>query len=119
MEHYERQQFDFLLMTAVERFQERLVQRNQGYEKALEGLRNDPNGEGVWLDSYVEAIFNEFLLDNMEGACFVLRALPRRPLPDMKAGSVQDVIVAAARHAFSELLSAKTEEFLEQTMSYS
>jgi hypothetical protein len=27
--------------------------------------------------------------------------------------------VAAARHAFSELLRAKTEEFLEQTMSYS
>ena len=119
MEHYERQQFDFLLMTAVERFQERLTQRNQGYEKALEGLRSYPNGEGIWLDRYVEAIFNEFLLDNIEGACFVLRALPRRPLPHLQAGVVQDVLVAAARHAFSELLRAKTEEFLEQTMSYS
>jgi hypothetical protein len=119
LEPYERQQFDFLLMTAIERFQERLVQRNQGYEKALEGLRNDPNGEGIWLDRYVEAILSEFLLDNMEGASFILRALPRRPLPALEAGSVQEVTVQAARHVFTELLKAKTEEFLEQTMSYS
>lgn len=119
MEHYERQQFDFLLMTAVERFQERLVQRNQGHEKALEGLRSDPNGEGVWLDRFVEAIFTEFLLDNMEGACFVLRALPKRRVPDLQAGPVHEVAVRAAKHAFTELLQAKTEEFLEQTMTYS
>jgi hypothetical protein len=78
MNLHEKQQFDFLLMTAAERFSERLIQRNAGAENALKKLRHDPQSEGVWLDDFVKVLFQDFLLDNTAGACFILEALEKR-----------------------------------------
>lgn len=118
MELYERQQFDFLLMTAVERFCERIVQRNEGAANALARLQANPNGDGIWLDDFVCAIFQDFLLDNVGGACFVLRALAQRTVQVPTNGKIETVLVAMAQRAFADLLQAKTEEALEQASMY-
>lgn len=118
MELHERQQFDFLLMTAVERYVERLEQRNAGAGDALARLRSDPNGEGVWLDEFVAAIFEDFLLANIGGACFTLQALAQRTLPETAAGRVETVLIRMARTAFAGLLKQKTEEALEQRLAF-
>lgn len=117
MELHERQQFDFLLLTAVDRYVERITQRNQGAENALRQLRQEPQGEGVWLDQFVEAIFQDFLLDNAAGACFILQALAQQKITAPPAGKVETMLTAMARTAFGELLRRKTEEFLEQQAS--
>jgi hypothetical protein len=118
MEAYQRQQFDFLLFTAADRFVERIVQRNDGYENALARLRENPQGEGIWIDEFVQAIFQDFLLDNPAGACFVLQALHRRTVPAMPAGTVESTLNSMARRAFADLLQSKVEEALEQQSGY-
>jgi hypothetical protein len=118
VEPYQRQQFDFLLLTATDRFADRIVQRCGGIEPALARLRQDPQGEGVWLDEFAQAIFRDFLLDGAAGACFVLQALPRRRVPPPAAGTVETMLGQLALRAFADLLAAKTEESLEQQSSY-
>ncbi len=125
MELHERQQFDFLLHTAVERYAERLEQRNEGAHRALERLRRDPEGEGVWLSEFVEAVFGDFLLDNSAGAAFVIRALASRKAPELssKPGqlpgqTVEQFTIAFAQAAFAALFRQKTEEILEQHASF-
>ncbi|GAB4436819.1 MAG: hypothetical protein OHK0015_28990 [Chloroflexi bacterium OHK40] len=118
MEAYQRQQFDFLLLTAVDRYVERIVQRNEGAANALARLRADPQGEGIWLDEFTRAIFRDFLLDNPAGACFVLQALPRRRLPAPEAGTVEQILQQLALRAFADLLGAKATEALEQQIGY-
>lgn len=119
MENYRRQQFDILLGTAVERYTERLTQRNGGAGPALDRLRAAPNGEGVWLDQFTERIFEDFLLDNAAGASFVLEALARRPAPAHVSGkTIEEMLVHLARAAFADLLARKTEEVLEQRERY-
>jgi hypothetical protein len=118
MDLHERQQFDQLLQTAVERFVERLEQRNQGGENALAQLRGNPHAEGVWLDQFVAAFFEDSLLNNTDGAAFVLRALPKRTIPPPPAGSVDSMLRAMAASAFAALLQRKTEEELERRMSF-
>lgn len=120
MELYRRQQFDFLLAVAVERYTERVMQRCMGASNALLQLRTDPQGAGVWLDAFVDAMFAEFLLDNVAGALFVLEALVAQPWPQQEASHQQPqidvgtVLQAAARTLFSNLLRAKSIEALEQ-----
>lgn len=118
MEAYQRQQFDFLLMTAVERYCERIVQRNEGAEQALARLRADPQGEGIWLDQFAQAIFRDFLLDSPAGACFVLQALPRRRVPPPEVATVEAMLQQMALRAFADLLGAKAAEALEQQIGY-
>jgi hypothetical protein len=118
MDLHERQQFDFLLHSAVERFVERLEQKNQGAENALHRLREDPNGKHVWLDTFTNAIFADFLLDNVAGACFVLSALERGIVRMPFTGKIGDVLIAMAKSAFANLLRQKTEETLEQRTGY-
>jgi hypothetical protein len=118
MDLYQRQQFDFLLFTATERFVERIEQRNAGTHNALVRLREDPDGEGVWLNDFTQAIFRDFLLDNIEGACFVLTALAKRPAPPALPGAIEPVLIGMARAAFAALLKQKAEERLEQAMEY-
>ena len=118
MDLHERQQFDQLLQTAVERYVERLEQRNEGAEDALVRLRSDPQSEGIWLDKYVQAFFGDFLLNNADGAAFILRALPRRTIPSPPEGTVESMLRSMAASAFSALLQRKTEEELERRMSF-
>lgn len=118
MNLHERQQFDFLLYTATERFVERLEQRNGGPETALINLRENADGHGVWLNDFTNAIFTDFLLDNVEGACFVLQSLAKRPVALPAAGTIEAVLIAMAKSAFANVLFQKTEEALEQRVSY-
>jgi hypothetical protein len=118
MNIHERQQFDFLLFTATERFVERIEQRNAGAASALQRLRADPDGEGIWLNDFTRAIFQDFLLDNIEGACFVLTALAKRPAPSFQPGAIEPALIGMARAAFAELLRQKADERLEQAMEY-
>lgn len=118
MDLYERQQFDFFLKAAVERFVERLEQRAQGPDRALERLREAPESDGVWLGGFVDALFSDFLLDNPDGACFVLRSLAKRPAAAPTGRSVEEMVGSLARNAFAELLKQKTEEALEQRIGY-
>jgi hypothetical protein len=117
MDLHEKQQFDFLLNTSVERYVERLEQRNGGVEIALQRLRRDPESEGVWLSRFSQAIFDDFLLNNVEGACFVLKALAKRSGPAMEAGKLEATLISMAQRAFAELLRQKTDEALEQRCS--
>lgn len=119
MHLHEKQYFDFLLATAVERFVERLEQRNEGAENALPRLRDDPNGPGIWLDEYTDAIFRDFLLDNVAGACLVLSALSRRQAAATPPDRIENTLLLMAKRAFADLLHAKAEEILEQHIAYS
>ena len=118
MDLHEKQQFDFLLMTAAERFSERLIQRNAGAENALKKLRHDPQSEGVWLDDFVKVLFQDFLLDNTAGACFILEALEKRVVVATSGGKVAEVLQALSQRAFADLLKQKLEETLEQNVMY-
>jgi len=122
MEAHEQQYFNVLLSMAVERFSERIVQRNEGVEHALERLRTNPQGEGVWLDEFVSAFFREALLDNPAGACFILQALANRKVMDpaslFASAIVGDVLQKMAAQTFAVLLRQKTEEVLEQTLAF-
>jgi hypothetical protein len=120
MEPYRRQQLDVLLGIAVERFTERLIQRNGGPGPALDHLRAAPDGEGVWRDEFTRRIFEDFLLDNAAGAAFVLEALARRPAPAPAppGGTIEETLIHLARAAFADLLSRKAEEVLEQRERY-
>ncbi len=115
---HEEQQFHFLLFTAVERFTERLEQRCGGSAAALDRLRDEPEGEGIWLTQFAQAIFNDFLLNNPAGACFILQALasqpsPVLPLADITA-TIETHLQTLALAAFARSLQAKTEESLER-----
>jgi hypothetical protein len=123
MDLHQRQQFDFLLLTAAERFVARLEERHRGAAAALAALTAAPEGEGVWRGEFVDAIFQDFLLDNADGAAFVLRSLRTRPLGPHRgvcadAGSVEDLLVALAKALFAELLLAMAVEALEQHAGY-
>lgn len=115
MQPFERQQFDLLLADGVERLSERVVHRCGGHDAALAQLREDPEGEGVWLHDFTGHLMSDLLLDDAAGACFVLQALERRVVDGAPAGRVADVLGALARDALAQLLRAKTVEALEQS----
>lgn len=121
MQLHERQQFDFFLNAAIERFVDRVEQRCGGPVPALALLREDANAEGVWLDEFVTALFGDFLLDNAAGAGFVLQALGRRPAPPLKpiAGeTIEQQMQRLARTTFAAVLRLKADEALEQRQAF-
>lgn len=122
MEPHERQYVDLLVAMAVERFSERIIQRNGGVAPALDRLRADPHGEGIWLGRFVEAFFRDALLDTPGGACLVLRAMADRRWAageELPAGAtVGEVLQHMARRVFEALLVKKTEEALERELAF-
>jgi hypothetical protein len=116
MDLYARNQFDVMLALACEAFTERIVQRCAGTANALTCLRQDPNGEGVWLDQFVNGFFDEWLLTDSSAAAFVLVALEKRQLPASEAGTVAEVLQSHARTAFTELLRNKVDQALQQSL---
>lgn len=121
MDAHQRQQFDILLLTAADRLAERAVQRCQGQARALHRLQTDPDGEGVWLGEFVDAVFEEFCLNTPDGAAFVLAAMHRRPAPEVDLaapGTIGDLLVRAAKAAFAGLLAAKVIESLSRSERY-
>jgi hypothetical protein len=121
MDLYQRQQFDMLLQTATERFVARLEERHRGAEPALARLGGDT--QGVWVGEFVEALFEDCLLNSVDGACFVLRSLPRRAVESHRrrlagSGTVEELVLALAKSLFGETLLRKTVESLEQHARY-
>lgn len=119
MELHQKIYFDFLLNTAVERLTERVIQRKGSVTGALEAIRNEPEGEGVWLGRFVDSFFEDMLLCNTAGAVFVLEALERRSIEAQAAGKLSEVLGRMARQAFRDLLWQKAQESLEQSIAYS
>jgi hypothetical protein len=121
MDLYQRQQFDMLLQTATERFVARLEERHRGAEPALARLGGDT--QGIWVGEFVEALFEDCLLNSVDGACFVLRSLPRRSVESHRrrlagSGTVEELVLALAKSLFGETLLRKTVESLEQHARY-
>jgi hypothetical protein len=119
---YEKQYFDTLFQTATDRFVERVIQRSGGIKNALQLLRTDPHGSGVWLDRFVQAFFEEFLLDNPAGSSFILQALADRRYKLRQISeqtlTVEKILVDMAKEVFEELLQQKVEEALEQHLAF-
>lgn len=122
MNPHEQQYFNLLLAMAVERFSERIIQRNEGAQNALRLLRANPQGDGVWLNEFVNAFFRDALLDNPAGSCVILQALANRrlhgPAPVFEHATVGEALQEMAKQAFAALLQHKTEEALEQTLAF-
>jgi hypothetical protein len=115
---YKQQQFGFFLQTATERYVARLEERFRGPDGALEILRQDPDSEGVRLTGFTDAVFEDFLLNNVEGACFILQSLAKRKAPSVEAGTVETTLINMAKKLFADLLFQKTIESLEQHSGY-
>lgn len=118
MDNHLRQAFELLLADAVDSFVERTVHRCGGPGPALERLRTDPDGDGVWRDEFVAAVFSEQLLDTTSGACFVLDALERREVPEDPGGKVGDVVARLARAAFTDVLTARADQQLQRQLAF-
>ncbi len=117
MNLHEKQQFDFLLMTAAERFADRIVQRCAGQDNALAKLKGDRDADGIWLTEFVDNIFEDFLLDNTAGACFVLAALEKRQIDFSTSGKIGDSLLAMAKNAFGDLLYMKIVDSMERAIA--
>jgi hypothetical protein len=118
MELYERHQFEAILSLAVERFRDRIVQRCEGVENALGRLQRDPEGDGVWLGTFVKQFFADELLDNPAGAAYILQILEKRKTEGSEPGAAGDVLQSLARGVFAGLLLAKTIESLESGAAF-
>ena len=123
MDLHQRQQFDVLLQTATERFVVRLEERHRGTDAALAALQDDPAAATARVAEFVAVIFQDFLLDNADGAAFVVRALPKRSIAAHRAGiaaaaTAEDLLMAVARGLFAEVLLTKALESLEQRGGY-
>ncbi|NGQ94364.1 hypothetical protein G3578_04130 [Brevibacillus sp. SYP-B805] len=122
MDPHEQQYVNLLLAMAVDRFSERIIQRNEGAQNALDRLRTNPQGDGVWLNEFVDAFFRDALLDNPAGSCLILQALANRrlnvPSPIFERATVGEVLQEMAKQTFATLLQQKTEEALEQTLVF-
>ena len=117
MEMFARQHFDVLLREAAGNFAERCVHRAGGPDAALSLLADDPDALGC--ADFVNAFFEENLLADTAGSCFVLEALERRMLPADPGGVVADVLSRAARVAFADVLVVQTGQVIAQQQIYS
>tara|TARA_R110002049_G_scaffold285698_4_gene466957 strand:+ start:73731 stop:74096 length:366 start_codon:yes stop_codon:yes gene_type:complete len=118
MDMYQRQQFGFFLQTATERYVARLEERFRGADGALEILQRSPVADETGLDCFTDAVFEDFLLNNVDGACFILQSLAGRRVESIESGSVEETLVIMAKTLFADLLLQKTIETLEQHSGY-
>jgi len=74
MEAHEQQYFNVLLSMAVERFSERIVQRNEGVEHALERLRTNLKERAYgWMSSCLRFFAKLFSTTRQGPASFCKR----------------------------------------------
>ncbi len=122
MDLYERQQFDFLLHTALERLGLRLQERYRGAAAALEqlGQKGDSDTISPPVQEFVDALFADFLLDNAAGACFVLQGLAEQPVPvkQLPQANLEQALVQLAKTALGRLLDRKLREHLAQLAAF-
>jgi hypothetical protein len=117
MELFLRQQFELLLQDATGNFAERTIYRCGGPDAAVEALSTDP--ESVHRAAFVQAFFEENLLDNPAGHAFVLEALEKRTVPDIEGGTVAEVLGRLARSAFADVLTAMTKQLIQRQQIHS
>ena len=67
----------------------------------------------------MQAFFEENLLDNVGGYCFVLEALERRTLPPDEGGPVGEVLARLAKAAFADVLTTMTAQLIQRQQIYS
>jgi hypothetical protein len=122
MNPHVQQYFHLLLAMASDRLSERIIHRNEGIQKALERLRDNPQGEGIWLNEFVDAFFHEILLDNPAGYCLILHSLANQPVDEyfnmVEYVTVGEMLEKMAKQIFAILLHRKTKETLEQTLAF-
>lgn len=119
MELFLRQQFELLLQDATGNFAERIVYRCGGPDQALARLQSDPDGDGVFRSEFVHSFFEENLLANPAGHCFVLEALERRDVPADPGGNVAAVLARLAEAAFADVLTTMTAQLIQRNQIYS
>lgn len=119
MELFLRQQFELLLQEATGNFAERVVHRCGGPDAALARLQADPDGDGVFRAEFVRSFFEENLLNNTAGRCFVLEALEKRNVPSDAGGAVSDVVGRLAEAAFADVLTTMTMQLIQRQQIYS
>lgn len=128
MDLHEKQQFGFFLQTATERYVARLEERFRGADAAIAAIHSNDNVYRDMLTQFVDAVFEDFLLNNAGGASFILQALAKRKLNTSDsnettkfpkdADTVETLLVLMAKRVFTELLQLKTIESLEQHTGY-
>ena len=126
MSPHEEEYFNIILQMAVERFSERALYRLGNVEEVIRKLRDDPQGEGVWLGQFVDVFFNDLLLHQIEGYAFIVRALSDQPIrlsslfdgPNERAETLETILRRLAVTSFADLLQKKTIEVLEQQSMY-
>ena len=119
MELFLRQQFELLLQEATGNFTERTVHRCGGPEAALAALSTAPDAEPVFRAEFVQAFFQDNLLDNTAGHAFVLEALEKRTVGDIEGGAVSEVLERLARAAFADVLTTMTDQLIQRQQIYS
>ena len=118
MNDHERMYIDGLIHEACDLLCETAIQRCAGPRRALARLRDDPDGDGIWLDRFVSMFLAEHALDNEAGACAILEALSRRPMPETRGSTIGEALQEAAALAFRELVRLKADEALERASVY-
>jgi len=119
VELYLKQQFELMLQDATGNFTERIVHRCGGPVNALALLADDPDGEGVFRSEFVQACFEDNLINNAAGYCFVLESLERRELPADPGGPVGEVLARLAKAAFADVLTTMTAQLIQRQQIYS
>ena len=114
MNDHERVHIDALIHEACDLLCETSIQRCAGPTNVLRKLREDPNSDGVWLDRFVSMFLAEHALDNEPGACVILEALAKRPMPEVERGTIGETLRRAASAAFTEAVRFKADEALER-----
>ena len=117
MNDHERIHIDALIHEACDLLCQTSIQRLAGPTNVLRRLRHDPNGDGIWLNRFVAMSLAEHALDPDAGACTILEALSKRPMPTSEGKTIGDVLRSAARSAFAELVRMKADEALERAAS--
>lgn len=113
MNDHERVHIDSLIREACDLLCQTSIQRCGGPTNALQRLRTDPDGDGVWLDRFVTMFLGEHALDTVAGACTMLEAHERRPMPEVRADTVGETLRLAGRATFADMVRRKADEALE------
>lgn len=118
MDDYQRIHIDNLVHEATDLLCETSIARCGGPTRALEALRSNADGDGIWLDRFVSMFLGEHALDGVSGAAVIVEAFEKRPASQAwsvaEAKTVGAQLTAVARELFGDRVKAKCDEALEQ-----
>ena len=117
MDDHERLYIDSLIHEACDLVCQTAIQRLAGPTNVLRRLREDPNGDGIWLDRFVKMFLAERALSGAAGSCAILQALSTRPMPAADGSTIGELLDASASMAFADLVRIKADEALELASS--